>query len=36
MENLLNGNITEMEVLKVSYDQGLKDNLFSEKGLKRF
>ncbi len=36
MKNLLNGNSTEMEVLKVSYDQGLKDNIFTEKYLKRF
>ena len=36
MKNLLNGSSTKMEVINVSYDQGLNDNLFSEKYLKRF
>jgi hypothetical protein len=35
MRNLENGNSTTLEVIKVEYDQGLKDSSFSEKYLKR-
>ena len=36
MKNLLNGNSTEMKVIDIEYDQGLKDEFFSEKYLRRF
>lgn len=35
MENLKNAHRTELEVIKVDYDQGLKDNIFTESFLKR-
>ena len=36
MKNLLNGNSTEMKVIDIEYDQGVKDEFFSEKYLRRF
>jgi hypothetical protein len=36
MKNLLNGNSTELQVVDIEYDQGVKDEFFSEKYLKRF
>ena len=35
MKNLKNGHRTELEIIKVIYDQGLKDNVFTESYLKR-
>jgi len=35
MHNVIRLHSTELEVLKVNYDQGLKDNIFSERYLKR-
>ena len=35
MENLKKAHRTELEILKVDYDQGLKDNVFTESFLKR-
>mgnify|MGYP002525119574 FL=1 len=35
MKNLKNNHRTELTVLKVKYDQDLKDNVFTESFLKR-
>ena len=35
MHNMKKAHSTELEVLKVNYDQGLKDNIFTESYLKR-
>jgi len=35
MKNLKNNHSTELTVLKVKYDQDLKDNVFTESYLKR-
>ena len=35
MENLKNGHRTKLEIIKVIYDQGLKDKVFTESYLKR-
>ena len=35
MENLNKAHRTELEILEVDYDQGLKDNVFTESFLKR-
>lgn len=35
MHNVIRSHSTELEVLKVNYDQGLNDNIFSESYLKR-
>lgn len=35
MKNLKNGHRTELDIIKVTYDQGLKDNVFTESYLKR-
>ena len=35
MDNVIRSHSTELEVLKVNYDQGLNDNIFSESYLKR-
>jgi outer membrane lipoprotein-sorting protein len=35
MKNLKNGHRTELDIIKVIYDQGLKDNVFTESYLKR-
>jgi hypothetical protein len=35
MKNLENNHRTELTVLKVKYDQDLKDNVFTESFLKR-
>ena len=35
MKNLLNGNSTELQVIDIKYDQGVKDEFFSEKYLRR-
>ena len=35
MKNLLNGNSTELQVIDIEYDQGVKDEFFSEKYLRR-
>ena len=36
MKNLRNGNSTELQVIDIVYDQGVKDEFFSEKYLRRF
>ena len=36
MKNLINGNSTELQVIDIVYDQGIKDDFFSEKYLRRF
>ena len=35
MHNMKKAHSTEFEVLEVNYDQGLKDNIFTESYLKR-
>jgi hypothetical protein len=35
MKNLKNGHRTELDIIKVIYDQELKDNVFTESYLKR-
>ena len=35
MHNVIRSHSTELEVLKVNYDQGLNDSIFSESYLKR-
>jgi len=35
MKNIKNEHRTELDIIKVIYDQGLKDNVFTESYLKR-
>ena len=35
MQNLMKSHSTELKVIEVNYDQGLKDNIFTERYLKR-
>ena len=35
MQNLMKSHSTELKVIEVNYDQGFKDNIFTESYLKR-